>query len=154
MKKIIVSISVLTLVLLLVGCNGIKPNTDDTIPTPPETNEPTIEQTSDSNLEETDTHSNENNDTTEETFEDIYHKAEWVYSLFTRYGKLTYTENEILHNNERYREVKMSEFDTLDELRALCLLYFNQNVTRVLMNPGGNRLSALHRARRQTLSIQ
>ena len=135
MKKIIVFISILSLILLLAGCNSIKPSADDTTPTSPKTNEPAIEQPSDSNSNETDSSiGNENNDTNEDAFEDIYHKAEWVYSLFTRYGKLTYTENEILYNNERYQEVKMNEFDTLDELRALCLLYFNKNVTSGLMN--------------------
>ena len=133
MKKIIVLISIFGLILLLVGCNSIKPGTDDTTPNTPEISEPATEQTGDSNSDETDTHSNENNDTAEETFEDIYYKAEWVYSLFTKYGKLTYTENEILYNNERYQEVKMNEFDTLDELRSLCLLYFNENATRVLI---------------------
>ena len=133
MKKIIVLISIFGLILLLVGCNSIKPGTDNTTPNTPEISEPATEQTGDSNSDETDTHSNENNDTAEETFEDIYYKAEWVYSLFTKYGKLTYTENEIFYNNERYQEVMMDEFDTLDELRALCLLYFNENATRVLI---------------------
>ena len=45
MKKLIVSVSVLLFVVLLVGCNGIKPNTEDTTPTPSEKNETTIEET-------------------------------------------------------------------------------------------------------------
>jgi len=136
MRKLSVCVSLL-LLLSLFACNqDIRPNADtdieETIPqeTIPQETIPQETIPQETTPQET---------TTGEviaipSFEEVYHKAEWVYSLFTRYGKLTYTENEILHNNERYREVKMSEFDTLDELRALCLLYFNQNVTRVLMN--------------------
>ena len=129
MKKIIVPIFILSLVLLLVGCISIKPSSD-TIPPNTDVNPPNT----DTDMEETtpqETLTDEEIST--QSFEDIYHKAEWVYSLFTRYGKLTYTENEIFYNNERYQEVMMDEFDTLDELRSLCLLYFNQNVTKVLM---------------------
>lgn len=130
MKKIIVSFFVLSLVLLLVGCISIKPSSD-TIPPNTDVNPPNT----DTDMEETtpqETLTDEEIST--QSFEDIYHKAEWVYSLFTRYGKLTYAENEILYNNERYQEVKMDEFANLDELRALCLLYFNRNVTSGLMN--------------------
>lgn len=130
MKKIIVPIFILSLVLLLVGCNSIKPSSD-TIPPNTDVNPPNT----DTDMEETtlqETLTDEEIAT--QSFEDIYHKAEWIYSLFTRYGKLTYAENEILYNNERYQEVKMDEFADLDELRALCLLYFNRNVTSGLMN--------------------
>lgn len=142
-------IGFLLLLLLLLGatgCSYVEPEretgdsagetieTYDRTPVIPETDEPIRKETSDNNSYETDTHSNDNNETPEEAFEGIYHKAEWVYSLFTKYGKITYTENEILYNDERYQEVKMSEFATLDELRALCLLYFNKNVTSSLMN--------------------
>ena len=130
MKKIIVSFFVLSLVLLLVGCMSIKPSSD-TIPPNTDVNPPNT----DTDMEETtpqETLTDEEIAT--QSFEDIYHKAEWIYSLFTRYGKLTYAENEILYNNERYQEVRMNEFANLDELRALCLLYFNRNVTSGLMN--------------------
>ena len=129
MKKIIVPIFILSLVLLLVGCISIKPSSD-TIPPNTDVNPPNT----DTDMEETtpqETLTDE--EIVTQSFEDIYHKAEWIYSLFTRYGKLTYAENEILYNNERYQEVMMDEFDTLDELRSLCLLYFNQNVTKVLI---------------------
>ena len=122
MKKIIVPIFILSLVLLLVGCNSIKPSTDNI---PPNTDTDMEETTPQETLTD--------EEIVTQSFEDIYHKAEWIYSLFTRYGKLTYAENEILYNNERYQEVKMDEFDTLDELRSLCLLYFNENATRVLI---------------------
>ena len=130
MKKIIVSFFVLSLVLLLVGCMSIKP-TSDTIPPNTDVNPPNT----DTDMEETtlqETLTDE--EIVTQSFEDIYHKAEWIYSLFTRYGKLTYAEKEILYNNERYQEVMMDEFANLDELRALCLLYFNRNVTSGLMN--------------------
>lgn len=129
MKKIIVPIFILSLVLLLVGCISIKPSSD-TIPPNTDVNPPNT----DTDMEETtpqETLTDE--EIVTQSFEDIYHKAEWIYSLFTRYGKLTYTENEIFYNNERYQEVMMDEFDTLDELRSLCLLYFNENATRVLI---------------------
>ncbi|MBR4296525.1 MAG: hypothetical protein IKT56_06810 [Clostridia bacterium] len=130
MKKIVVLISILLLILLLVGCNSTKPNSNN-IPPNADTD---MYTTTDKDIEETipqETTADEENLT--QSFKDTYHKAEWVYSLFTKYGKLTYTENEIFYNNERYQEVMMDEFDTLDELRSLCLLYFNQNVTKVLM---------------------
>ena len=117
MKKLIVCIALVLLPLSLYACNqDTRPNADTDIE----------ETTSQEILTD--------EEIVTQSFEDIYHKAERIYSLFTRYGKLTYTENEILHNNERYQEVKMNEFDTLDELRALCLLYFNKNVTGALMN--------------------
>ena len=129
MKKIIVSFFVLSLVLLLVGCNSIKPSSD-TIPPNTDVNPPNT----DTDMEGTPPQETvADQEIVTQSFEDIYHKAEWIYSLFTRYGKLTYAEKEILYNNERYQEVMMDEFDTLDELRSLCLLYFNQNVTKVLM---------------------
>lgn len=75
MRKIIVLISILSLIVLLVGCNDIKPSTEDITLPPSETNEPTSasnsdetnEPTSASNSDETNTHITENNDTTEET---------------------------------------------------------------------------------------
>ncbi len=130
MKKIIVPIFILSLVLLLVGCMSIKPSSD-TIPPNTDVNPPNT----DTDMEETPPQETvADQEIATQSFEDIYHKAEWIYSLFTRYGKLTYAENEILYNNERYQEVKMDEFANLDELRALCLLYFNRNVTSGLMN--------------------
>ena len=130
MKKIIVSFFVLSLVLLLVGCMSIKPSSD-TIPPNTDVNPPNT----DTDMEGTPPQETvADQEIVTQSFEDIYHKAEWIYSLFTRYGKLTYAENEIQYNNERYQEVMMDEFADLDELRALCLLYFNRNVTSGLMN--------------------
>ncbi|MBR6558600.1 MAG: hypothetical protein IKT70_06270 [Clostridia bacterium] len=54
MRKIISLVSALSLIVLLVGCSDIKPNTDETTLTPPETNETTFEQPSNSNPDETD----------------------------------------------------------------------------------------------------
>ena len=99
MKKIIVSFFVLSLVLLLVGCMSIKP-TSDTIPPNTDVNPPNT----DTDMEETTPQETvADQEIATQSFEDIYHKAEWIYSLFTRYGKLTYAENEILYNNERYQ---------------------------------------------------
>ncbi len=100
MKKIIVLISILSLIVLLVGCNSIKPSTDDTSPTSPETNEPAIEQPSDSNSNETDSSTdNENNDTTEETTAGAVDAGDELYSPYSYYvdgvvrRKGTFSEN-------------------------------------------------------------
>ena len=116
MKKIIVSIFILSLVLLLAGCNSIKLYTDNI---PPNVDRDMETNTDTDNEETIPQETTTDDEILTQSFKDSYHKAEWVYSLFKKYGKLTYTENEIFYNNERYQEVMMGEFDTLHELRAL-----------------------------------
>ena len=77
MKKLIVCIALVLLPLSLYACNqDTRPNADTDIE----------ETTSQEILTD--------EEIVTQSFEDIYHKAERIYSLFTRYGKLTYTENE------------------------------------------------------------
>ena len=67
-------------------------------------------------------------------FYGIYADADSAYALFTGYGRMTYTNDFVEYNGERYQGCADDRFVSLDELKALLLSCFSEEIADKLMN--------------------